>query len=962
MRTNFSYECKKRTFLPFGKVFSKSLLAFFLVALFGSASLAQQGYIYLHKRALDENSSPDFTFSIASPSTTLAPQILNDQATPFLTPVMSLGGDAGGGLWAIGGSSNSNGDFPIYYRAPNSSTWVSSPGYAKYIDGGAPGTRITAAGGGVWYYDGTTQTDITYGLTNVTFVSDNWSGIQYAVLDNGEAYTKTTAATSWTPIPGISSWVVDAIPNTNQLVYIEFSGYNVIKSNNDGTGAVDLGNPDGSGSNIVSIAVTGDGTIFADQGNNIYRYSGTGTSWVKEPEGFNVKNITGGPVSQLWGAQFAASDRIYSRTETGNFIADENIRTSALNDNSVLIPVSPGRYTITESPVAGWRTTAIDIYETQSVTSTKNIGASTAEVEVNDGEVVHVVFENQFIESTPITNNCDALAFVENFDQGTGYGTLAPGLTSYHKAEWPYGFGYYALINNTSLMGTYTGNYTDHTGNLNGRMLAVDATNEKGTFYRRNFTGLIPNAQYTFTAWAMNVNTESHVTDMPNISFEVYNPQTGELIASGNTGDLLTPGLWKSTSFVFSTTLTEVDLVLRNNTTGSSGNDVAIDDISFGLALPTPVAMTTDPSCTTAAGSITVTSPVNQAYEYSIDGTNYQSSPEFSNLTAGSYSVTVRYAGNSGCTSPSTAVTIAATPACPPTAEDDSSLGNTTGSNVTINILTNDVINSGAPATPSNTTVAFNTTGLPAGSTISGNTITVPGEGVYTYDPATGNLLFDPNDTFVGNPTPLNYTLTEIATGLSDPAVVTITYSPLPVKLVSFNVLKHEMFAFLTWSTTEEVNSDLFEIERSSDTKNWAPIGKVSSIGESKVLVEYSFVDNQPLNGLNYYRMKMIDKDGTFAYSRIRSLEFNRAALKLNLHPNPASDILFVKDAEGHAVAWDKVKDVSIVNTQGAVVYKLTSPVSSDGIKVSGLATGIYVVKIKLADGTLSTHKVIVGR
>jgi len=61
----------------------------------------------------------------------------------------------------------------------------------------------------------------------------------------------------------------------------------------------------------------------------------------------------------------------------------------------------------------------------------------------------------------------------------------------------------------------------------------------------------------------------------------------------------------------------------------------------------------------------------------------------------------------------------------------------------------------------------------------------------------------------------------------------------------------------------------------------------------------------------------MVDRDATFSYSSIRSVTFGQLGLKLNLHPNPVSDILFVKDAQGHAVALDKVKEVSIVNTHG---------------------------------------------
>ncbi|MBK7788266.1 MAG: DUF11 domain-containing protein, partial [Saprospiraceae bacterium] len=129
----------------------------------------------------------------------------------------------------------------------------------------------------------------------------------------------------------------------------------------------------------------------------------------------------------------------------------------------------------------------------------------------------------------------------------------------------------------------------------------------------------------------------------------------------------------------------------------------------------------------------------------------------------------------------------------PPIANNDSSLENAVNSNVTINILSNDDISDGSQATTANTTVILinPATGLP---TATPNVVTIPGQGVYTYNPATGNLTFDPNPGFGDDPTPLTYTLTENQTGLSDQAVVTITY----VDIV-------ESIGSLVW---EDVNGD----------------------------------------------------------------------------------------------------------------------------------------------------------
>ena len=647
-----------------------TLLGLLLLLVFSSVQSvrAQTGYIYVHKRALSEDSSPNFPFTVSGGTTTITPFTLNDQPTTFKV-VYWVGGDASGGLWALAASAaDANGNYTVYYRAPNSSTWVLKPGGGDSIDGGAAGTFInTTAQGSVSYYNGTTTTDVQYNLPGTPLsVSDNWLGVQYAATDNSEVWKRTIPATSWTKIPNITSVTIDAIPNTNKIVYVSNNELAVRTANNDGTGLVNLGNPDGSTATLVSyVSATGDGTIYAKDGRFVYRY--TGSAWVKEPESLDLSTITGGPASQMWGVIPSTGAnvpmRIYSRAETGNWISDENVRTSA-NDNATLLAVAPGTYTITEGAVAGWKLNDIAFYETQSP-STKNLASRTATVVVSAGEVAHVVFENQVIQSTSLANVCGVgNNFTETFGTGTGYGGPLTGLTSYHfnSAGGDYGYGYYALINNSDLMGGGPGGYAvsspDHTGNANGRMLGVDATSEPGIFYRRQFTNVTVGASYDFSAWAMSVNNQG-ATDVPNVSFEVYDPATGTLLNSSNTGNITTVGVWQKSSLVFNATQSTIDLVLRNNTLGTSGNDLAIDDVSFGLAVPTaPVVVFAQAGCATPTASLTVISPLGAFLEYSINGTTYQTNTVFTGIAVPtSFTATARYIGST-CVSPPTAVTL----------------------------------------------------------------------------------------------------------------------------------------------------------------------------------------------------------------------------------------------------------------------------------------------------------------
>ena len=110
--------------------------------------------------------------------------------------------------------------------------------------------------------------------------------------------------------------------------------------------------------------------------------------------------------------------------------------------------------------------------------------------------------------------------------------------------------------------------------------------------------------------------------------------------------------------------------------------------------------------------------------------------------------------------------------ACSIIANDDLSTGNLPGSNAVLNILANDKLFDGSTPLPSAVTVD-----LDPGTAGVQTTLAVPGQGTWSYNTTTGDLTFDPQPGFTGNPTPITYVLTETATGLSDNALVTVLYT-----------------------------------------------------------------------------------------------------------------------------------------------------------------------------------------
>lgn len=177
----------------------------------------------------------------------------------------------------------------------------------------------------------------------------------------------------------------------------------------------------------------------------------------------------------------------------------------------------------------------------------------------------------------------------------------------------------------------------------------------------------------------------------------------------------------------------------------------------------------------------------------------------------------------------------------------------------------------------------------------------------------------------------------------------------LPVVLISFKASKEENVALLSWSTAAETNSDRFEIQRSLDGKSWSQIGSVASGGESKTLRQYSYTDKTPLNGTNLYRLRMVDKDETFAFSSIKSVRFEELSPVAYVYPNPSTDKVFVNIQN-----LSSVKQISVVDMNGLAIA--TTKNVTEGIDVKGLSAGAYLLKVANNDGSSSVHKFLISR
>ncbi len=126
--------------------------------------------------------------------------------------------------------------------------------------------------------------------------------------------------------------------------------------------------------------------------------------------------------------------------------------------------------------------------------------------------------------------------------------------------------------------------------------------------------------------------------------------------------------------------------------------------------------------------------------------------------------------------------------------------------------------------------------------------------------------------------------------------VITVS-NVLPITLANFQARSEEGGALITWKVASEINNDKMLLERSKDGQRFQQIGQVKGRGTSTVPFEYQFLDENPGPGSTYYRLKQVDFDGTFEYSKVIVLD-TEGFIQLYIYPNPAQERIFVRSSE----------------------------------------------------------------
>ena len=200
----------------------------------------------------------------------------------------------------------------------------------------------------------------------------------------------------------------------------------------------------------------------------------------------------------------------------------------------------------------------------------------------------------------------------------------------------------------------------------------------------------------------------------------------------------------------------------------------------------------------------------------------------------------------------------------------------------------------------------------------------------------------------------LQVSTTEGCTG-NDTLRVAITDSciDLPVTLDLFTAVTKNKTIQTNWHTATELNTSHFIVQHSTDGNSFTDIGTIKAIGSGAN--SYSFTDETPTNGINYYRLKSVDKDGSLSFSKLvsASLTTNNSPLT-TIYPNPAKDNVTIKG--------NHISSVQVFDNMGRVVKVVslkdaTNPVLS----VNSLAAGVYHLRVETIDGKVSSAGLMVN-
>lgn len=237
---------------------------------------------------------------------------------------------------------------------------------------------------------------------------------------------------------------------------------------------------------------------------------------------------------------------------------------------------------------------------------------------------------------------------------------------------------------------------------------------------------------------------------------------------------------------------------------------------------------------------------------------------------------------------------------------------------------------------------ASNVVDIHAGETFSyiikaDHTLWASGHGIF------GNLFMNLNNDFY-------YTFVQLdPTGPFMHLCPPVIHGVLPVKLADFSVSRRNNSAHIRWQSSMEDNLKNYLLEYSEDARHFKAIASIKAKGAAASYNQ----DHLPNSKLAFYRLKMIDNDGQYQYSEIRSVKFGDPAY-FTIAPNPVG-----KELNIHDISNADIKSIQVISMKGETLKHWDGAHIGQGMDISTLAPSVYIIKLVTKTGDVKLQKFV---
>jgi hypothetical protein len=202
---------------------------------------------------------------------------------------------------------------------------------------------------------------------------------------------------------------------------------------------------------------------------------------------------------------------------------------------------------------------------------------------------------------------------------------------------------------------------------------------------------------------------------------------------------------------------------------------------------------------------------------------------------------------------------------------------------------------------------------------------------------SSANVSFIQNSSITKTPIGNYWKLTFPVTGFSGFFIHTGA-TPLAIDIARISATNVGSRNRIDWTTATEAAGDRFELERSADGNEFRKLGDISAKGEAS---NYSYWDETPVTGVNYYRLKLADASGKYSYSKVVTATVKSGTFTVEAYPNPVRELLTVKvygQRSGDAT-------ISITDVTGKLIRTVSVAADKTEINMNGLAQGFYLIR-----------------